>query len=96
MMNYTPNPIDTSRVILPKEILELTEQLSKNTHEIWAQQRLTDGWKYGATRDDRKKEHPDLVPYEDLPEGEKEYDRRTALETLKAIISLGFRIGKIV
>ena len=93
--NYTPHPIDTSRVELSPDLLELTEQLAKNTHDIWAAQRLSEGWKYGAERNDQEKTTPCLVPYEDLPESEKEYDRNTALETLKVIKLLGFEIVKI-
>jgi len=92
--NYTPKPLDTSTVELPAELLELTELLAKNTHDIWAQQRFSEGWKYGAKRNDKLKEHPCLVPYENLPESEKEYDRNTAMETLKVIMNLGFKIKK--
>ncbi len=91
-MEYTPRPIDTSRVTLPEEVLELTELLAKNTHEIWARQRLSERWHYGAQRDDERREHPGLVSYEELSEVEKQYDRNTALETLKTILSLGYRI----
>lgn len=91
-MNYQPKPIDTEKVILTTEHLKITELLAKNTHELWAQQRLADGWKYGEKRDDIKKEHPCLVPYEDLPESEKEYDRRTALGAIKTFLALGYRI----
>lgn len=91
---YRPAPRDTSTVRLPKEIEELTELLARNTHENWARQRLADGWRYGPRRDDDKKEHPGLVPYEKLSEKEKEYDRRTAIETLKTILAMGYRIEK--
>lgn len=93
-MSYEPKPIDTSGVTLTGEILQLTEQLAKNAHDTWARQRLAEGWRYGPQRDDARKEHPDLVPYEELPESEKEYDRSAALQTLKAIIALGYRIEK--
>jgi ryanodine receptor 2 len=89
---YHPQPIDASRVTLTADILELTERLAKNAHDHWALQRMSDGWVYGPRRDDTRKQHPSLVAYEDLPEDEKQYDRRTALETLKAIIALGYRI----
>ncbi|MCL2649937.1 MAG: RyR domain-containing protein [Candidatus Azobacteroides sp.] len=92
--NYTPQPLDTSHVELSADLLELTELLAKNTHDIWAQQRIAEGWKYGAERNDERKEHPCLVSYEDLPESEKEYDRNTAMETLRVIGLLGFRIEK--
>ncbi len=93
-MHYEPAPRDTSRVVLPGPIVELTELLAKNAHENWARQRISDGWRYGPRRDDAKKEHPSLIPYEQLPEDEKEYDRRTAMETLKTILALGYRIEK--
>jgi class 3 adenylate cyclase/tetratricopeptide (TPR) repeat protein len=89
---YKPRPIDTSGITLPDEVLELTELLAKNTHEIWARQRVSERWRYGAERNDERLEHPGLVPYEELSEVEKQYDRNTALETLKTIISLGYRI----
>ncbi|HEV2882851.1 MAG TPA: TRAFs-binding domain-containing protein [Pyrinomonadaceae bacterium] len=91
-MEYKPRPIDTSGVTLSEDVLELTELLAKNTHEIWARQRLSERWRYGAQRDDERREHPGLVSYEELSEVEKQYDRNTALETLKTIISLGYRI----
>ncbi len=93
-MSYKPEPIDTLAVTLNEKILKLTELLAKNAHDIWARQRLAEGWRYGLVRDDAKKEHPCLVPYEELPESEKQYDRNAAMETLKAIIALGYRIEK--
>jgi RyR domain len=89
---YEPQPIDTSNAQLNEEILELTERLAKNAHDVWARLRLAEGWRYGPRRDEAKKEHPSLIPYEDLPEPEKEYDRNVAMETLKAILALGYRI----
>jgi ryanodine receptor 2 len=91
-MNYVPKPIDTSRVSLPPSIVELTERLAENTHEVWAQERLAQGWTYGPHRNDLLHQHPSLIPYHQLPESEKVYDRNTAMQTLKAIIALGYRI----
>ncbi len=93
-MVYKPEPIDTSKVQLSDEILELTERLAENAHEVWAQRRMAEGWRPGPRRDEDKKEHPSLVPYEDLPEEEKEYDRSAALETLKVLQALGYRFDK--
>lgn len=93
-MGYTPQPIDTSEVKLPDDVLELTELLARHTHDIWARQRLQDGWRYGPSRNDAEKLHPCLVPYEELPDSEKEYDRQTAMQTLRAILALGYRIEK--
>ncbi len=91
---YLPQPVDTSAVVLPAEVEELTELLARNAHETWAQARMAQGWTYGPARDDAALKHPDLVPYEELEDAEKEYDRRTAMETLRVILSLGFDIVK--
>ena len=90
--NYIPQPIDTSDIQLPEELNPLLEAMAKNVHEIWAKERIAQGWTYGAKRDDTLKHHPCLVPYEDLPEEEKVYDRNTSVETLKLILKLGFKI----
>ena len=92
--DYKPEPIDTSDVVLPDSLKPLLEAMAKNVHEVWAAGRITDGWTYGEKRDDEKKTHPCLVPYEELPESEKEYDRNTSIETLKFIMSQGFSIVK--
>lgn len=91
---YIPCPADTSRIELPEDLSELTERMARNVHEVWAQTRIQQGWSYGPERDDRKKHHPCLVPYDELSESEREYDRKTALETLKFIVKAGYRIDK--
>ncbi len=91
---YTPKPEDTDSIVLDAAIRELSEQLARNTHEVWAASRLREGWRYGPVRDDARREHPCLVPYEELSEEEKEYDRRTSQETLKLILKLGYKIVK--
>jgi len=91
---YIPQPIDTSDVRLPIELEELVEEMSKNVHEVWASERVSEGWTYGKQRDEEQKMHPCLVPYEELPEEEKEFDRNTSVGTLKLIMKLGFKISK--
>lgn len=91
---YQPQPIDTKEVVLPDELLPLVETMAKNVHEVWAQSRISEGWTYGSERNDSEKKHPCLVPYEELSDGEKEYDRNTSVETLKLIMKLGFKITR--
>ncbi len=91
---YKPSPVDTSNVILSDDLLRLTEQISENVHEVWAKGRIADGWTYGDIRDDNKKITPCLVPYDELPESEKAFDRNTAMETIKLISALGYKIEK--
>ena len=92
--NYTPEPIDTTDVTLPEELGQLIEKMSKNVHEVWAETRISQGWTYGDERNDELKTHPCLIPYDDLPEEEKEYDRNTCIGTLKLIMKLGFKISR--
>lgn len=92
--SYVPQPVDTSDIQLPEELNALVEQMAKNVHDVWAQSRIEQGWTYGPERSDELKQNPCLVPYEELPEVEKAYDRDTALGTLKLIRKLGFKIEK--
>ncbi len=94
MSQYEPNPIDTSAIELPDDLVELTEKLAENAHDNWAKLRIEQGWTWGSQRDDTAKKHPDLVHYNELPESEKGYDRNAAMETLKAIITLGYTIQR--
>ena len=92
--SYTPHPIDTKDVALPDELNALAEKIAKNVHEVWAEGRIKDGWMYGEERNDMERKHPCLVPYEELSEEEKEYDRNTSIETIKLILKLGFKISR--
>lgn len=93
-MAYRPEPIDTSGVVLSEELLALTERLAENIHEIWASLRMEEGWMHGAAIDSEQRLHSRLVPYAELPESEKKYDRLMALETLRVIVASGFRIER--
>ena len=94
MKTYTPKPIDLSDVELTEDLNELREAIAENAHEIWAENRQAEGWTYGPQRDDRLKQTPDMVPYSQLPEGEKEYDREMAMKTIKLLKKLGYDLIK--
>lgn len=91
---YKPEPIDTSDIALPNDLLLLTDKIAGNVHDVWAAGRVSEGWTFGKKKDPANKKTPLLVPYCELAESEKEYDRKTALETLKLIIKLGYEIKK--
>lgn len=93
-MKYKPNPIITDGIELSEEIMKLSERIAENVHDVWAASRIAEGWSWGKERNDALKQHPCLVPYNELPESEKEYDRKTSIETLKLIQKLGFIILK--
>ena len=91
---YVPHPIDVDNIPLDGELEELQEAIAENAHDVWAEARIKDGWKYGKERDDRRKLHPDLIPYTALTDSEKEYDRIMAFKTIKLVKKLGFDIVK--
>ncbi len=91
---YSPKPLDTSDVVLDETLLELTEKIAENVHDVWAKSRISSGWTYGPERNDALKQTPCLVPYDELTEEEKEYDRQTAMETIKFIVKSGYAITK--
>jgi len=91
-IKYIPRPLITDTIDLPQALLSKIELFAKNVHEEWSNKKMTDGWQYGPVFNDQNKCHPGLVPYEELTEDEKSYDRLTALSTLKMAVSLGFKI----
>jgi RyR domain len=92
--DYSPKTIDTSGIELSSDLRELVERLAENNHDHWALKRLEEGWRYGPKRDDAEQTHPGLVPYDELSETEKEYDRKTVVEAIKAIIALGYEVKR--
>ena len=93
---YRPKLVDLNHIKLPEGYAELREAIAENAHDRWAMERQSEGWTYGLKRDDSKLETPDMVPYTQLPESEKQYDRIMAEETLKLMIALGYKIAKTV
>lgn len=92
--NYDPHPLNLDDVTIEPELMELREAIAENAHEVWAKTRKDQGWTYGAERDDIKKLHPDMIPYNLLPESEKEYDRQMAINTIKLVKKLGWELKK--
>lgn len=92
--NYEPHPLNLDDVSIEPELLELREAIAENAHEVWAKTRKDQGWSYGPERDDAKKLHPDMIPYNLLPESEKEYDRQMAIKTIKLVKKLGWDLKK--
>ena len=92
--SYVPSPIDVSDVELPEEINALTEYIAENSHEEWAKLRLREGWTFAPETRRELKQSFDLVPYCELLDSEKDYDRKMAMYTLKVLYKLGCTIRK--
>lgn len=94
MNTYNPKPIDLSDVELTEDLNELREAIAENAHDVWAAERQAQGWTYGPHRDDDKKETPCMLPYSQLPDSEKKFDRDMAMNTLKLVKKLGYDLIK--
>lgn len=91
---YDPQPIEVDDAKLSPELLELGEAIAENAHEVWAMKRRSEGWTWGPERNDSLLQTPDMTPYSNLSEEEKDYDRQMALQTLKLVQKMGYRIVK--
>ena len=91
---YIPKPFDTKSITLTAELSSLIEKTAENLHDVWARKRMDEGWSWGPERNDLKRTTPCLVPYGDLPESEKDYDRSMAVETIKTLLAMGYKIEK--
>lgn len=94
MNTYIPKPVDLSDVVLSEDLCELREAIAENAHDVWAAERQAQGWTYGPQRDDSKKQTPCMIPYSELPDSEKKFDREMAMNTLKLVQKLGYDITK--
>lgn len=92
---YSPKLLDLKHIELPKIYEDLREAIAENAHDTWALERQSEGWTWGPKRDDSKLETPDMVPYSQLPESEKQYDRLMAADTLRLLMALGYRIERV-
>src|SRR5690348_12682166 len=89
---YTPAPFDISDVELDGSTAALVERLAANIHDVWARERMDEGWTFGPARDDVARFHPSLVPFDALPEAEKDIDRAVVRNALLPLLKLGFTI----
>jgi len=79
---YKPAPLDLSAVTLTPKLEELVDQLAENTHNLWARERIQQGWTYGLNEDSENHRSPHLVPYAKVDEAIKKANRDTASETV--------------
>jgi hypothetical protein len=71
---------------------EEVETLAEMEHERWMHEKITNGWSYGSERNDEKRIHPSIVPYEQLSESEKEKDRDTVRNIPRILSLIDFQI----
>jgi hypothetical protein len=70
---------------------EQLDRMARAEHESWLRHLQDRGWKWGATRDRAARRHPDLLPWDQLPDASREKTRRGVLESLALLEALGYR-----
>ena len=91
---YDPHPFESDTIYLSSELTVLTEDISESIHDLWGRKRLDEGWVWGSERSDLHHTNPRLVPYSELSEMEKDDDRNLVLQTIRLILSKGYKIEK--
>jgi predicted Fe-Mo cluster-binding NifX family protein len=94
---YKINPLrdwDASELEISPQ--EEVETMARIEHERWYRERIQDGWVYGLEKDADKKTNPDLVEWDDLPEEEKEKNRRFVRGLPRSLARAGFQIERLL
>ncbi|XP_033608233.1 ryanodine receptor isoform X6 [Cryptotermes secundus] len=89
---YKPAPLDLGAITLTPKMEELVDQLAENTHNLWAKERIQQGWTYGLNEDSDMKRSPHLVPYSKVDDAIKKANRDTASETVRTLLVYGYNL----
>ncbi|KAL4238125.1 Ryanodine receptor 2 [Mactra antiquata] len=90
---FVPLPVDTGSVQLPVYIESVRDKLAENLHEVWAMNKIEQGWSWGESRDDMHRKNPSLTSFEKLPISEKKYVITVSFETLRTLLALGYHVS---
>ncbi|KAL2083644.1 hypothetical protein ACEWY4_021417 [Coilia grayii] len=89
---YRPAPVDLSHVILTAAQEALVDHLAENDHNMWAKDRIRQGWSYGPQQDVKSKRSPHLVPFSLLDERTQSAGRETVRDALCTILAYGYTL----
>ncbi|XP_068576132.1 ryanodine receptor 2 isoform X5 [Cebidichthys violaceus] len=89
---YTPAPVDLSQVFLSPAHEEVVNLLAENDHNVWARERIKQGWTYGAQQDVKGKRSPYLVPYGLLDERRRRVGREGVREAVCPLLAYGYSV----
>uniref|UniRef100_A0A3B5LUF7 Uncharacterized protein n=1 Tax=Xiphophorus couchianus TaxID=32473 RepID=A0A3B5LUF7_9TELE len=90
--SYKPSPLDLSDIKLTPGQELLVDKLAENAHNVWAKDRIKQGWTYGIQQDLKSKRNPRLVPYVLLDERTKKSNRDSLREAIRTMIGYGYNI----
>ncbi|XDC62019.1 hypothetical protein R6Z07M_013201 [Ovis aries] len=89
---YKPAPLDLSHVRLTPAQTTLVDRLAENGHNVWARDRVAQGWSYSAVQDIPARRNPRLVPYRLLDEATKRSNRDSLCQAVRTLLGYGYNI----
>uniref|UniRef100_A0A665TV22 Ryanodine receptor 3 n=1 Tax=Echeneis naucrates TaxID=173247 RepID=A0A665TV22_ECHNA len=89
---YKPAPLELSDVKLNSGQEVLVDKLAENAHNVWAKDRIKQGWTYGIQQDIKSRRNPRLVPYALLDERTKKSNRDSLREAIRTMVGYGYDI----
>ncbi|XP_009293048.2 ryanodine receptor 3 isoform X1 [Danio rerio] len=89
---YKPTPLDLSEIKLNPGQEVLVDKLAENAHNVWAKDRIKQGWTYGIQQDLKNRRNPRLVPYALLDERTKKSNRDSLREAIRTLVGYGYFI----
>ncbi len=93
MYAHPADPVNHNRVL--SFTAEEIESLAIQEHDRWVAERIADGWILGPEVDAVSKTTPDLVPWEELTEVEKDFDRRPIKDIIPLLESIGYWVYRL-
>uniref|UniRef100_A0A8C5G2H2 B30.2/SPRY domain-containing protein n=1 Tax=Gouania willdenowi TaxID=441366 RepID=A0A8C5G2H2_GOUWI len=91
-IGYRPAPVDVNRVSLGSDHEQVVDILAENEHNVWAKDRIKQGWTYGAQQDVKAKSSPYLVPYSLLDERTRHMGREGVREAVCTLLAYGYNL----
>ncbi|XP_061097426.1 ryanodine receptor 3-like isoform X2 [Conger conger] len=92
--NFDPRPVNTANISLPEKMESIVIKYAEHSHNKWCLEKITLGWKFGESLDDKERTHPLLKPYSTLTEKERETYRWPVKESLKSMLAMGWNIER--
>ncbi|XP_030255117.1 ryanodine receptor 2 isoform X5 [Sparus aurata] len=89
---YKPAPLDLSHIKLTSTQEAMVDKLAENAHNVWARDRIRQGWTYGIQQDVKNRRNPRLVPYVLLDERTKKSNKDSLREAVRTLLGYGYNL----
>nr|XP_014122907.1 ryanodine receptor 2 isoform X11 [Zonotrichia albicollis] len=92
LSGYKPAPMDLSFIKLTPSQEAMVDKLAENAHNVWARDRIRQGWTYGIQQDVKNRRNPRLVPYALLDDRTKKSNKDSLREAVRTLLGYGYNL----